>query len=74
MLPSKHTPAGVDARRAALRAWRPDADDALARRPARAPIVDAMDALAALWTAVRWRDGRARTLPESAAGAPFVAV
>ena len=74
VLPSKHTAAGVDDRVAALRQWRTDAAELLAHRPPRTPLIDAMDALAALWTAVRWRDGRARTLPPGAARPPFVAV
>lgn len=74
VLPSKHGAAGVAARIDAVEAWRSDAVAALDRRPTRVPIVDALDALAALWTAIRFRDGRARVIPPDAVAAPRVVV
>ena len=52
----------------------PDVLDTLADTPRDVPLDDALDALAALWSAVRWRDGRARTLPDGAAERPFIVV
>ena len=74
VLVRKATPEGVRQRTEALRSWLPDVDDLLAARPRRVPVADALDALAALWSAVRWRDGTARTLPEGARRPPFIAV
>lgn len=74
VLPSKHGADGVAARTAAVAAWRPDAIAALDRRPSRVPIVDALDALAALWSAIRFRDGRARVIPDTATAPPRVLV
>lgn len=65
---------GVRQRLTALRSWLPDVDAVLAARPAGVPVIDALDALAALWSAARWRDGRARTIPDGATEAPFIAV
>lgn len=65
---------GVLQRRTALRAWLPDVDAVLAARPAGVPVIDALDALAALWSAARWRGGHARTIPTGASRAPFIAV
>lgn len=73
VLPSKHGADGIAQRRACLAGWRPDIESVLATRP-RIPLVDALDALAALWSAVRWRDGRARTLPADATAPPFIAI
>jgi len=73
-LPSKKSAAGVAARFAALRGWRPDTEQVVARAPADVPIDDALDALAALWSALRWREGLARTLPADALAPPFVAI
>jgi predicted RNase H-like nuclease len=74
VLPSKHGAAGVSARIEAVRHWRTDAVAALDDRPRRVPLVDALDALAALWTAIRLRDGRARVIPPDAVAAPRVVV
>lgn len=73
VLPSKHTAAGIAQRREVLTAWRPDVEALLSSRP-RVPVVDALDALAALWTAARWQVGAARTLPSDASAPPFVAI
>jgi predicted RNase H-like nuclease len=62
VLTSKHTVQGRDERRAALSGWL-DVDDALARRPPGAPEQDALDALAAAWTATRVRYGSATVHP-----------
>ena len=48
-------------------------DDLLADAPARVPVNDCLDALAVLWTAERWRDSVARTLPLGAMERPFIA-
>lgn len=68
VLASKRTPAGREERLAALRAWLPDLTDVPAGD-------DAPDALAAAWSAARWLDGSARTLPADppmdAAGRPM---
>ena len=61
-------------RLAALLSWRGDVADALATAPPDVPVDDALDALAALWSAVRWRDGQARTVPADATQRPFIAV
>lgn len=74
VLPSKKTATGVAQRLAALRGWRDDIDDALQQAPADVPIDDALDALAAVWSAARWRDGTARTLPEGATGRPCLTI
>jgi len=65
-LPSKHTAPGAVARRAALGGWLDGLDEALAALPARARTVDALDALAAAWSAARWARGVAEVLPEPA--------
>lgn len=52
VLPRKATTAGVGRRLVALREWC-DADAALATAPDGVPVVDALDALACLWTAER---------------------
>lgn len=74
VLGRKSTAEGIQQRTAALAAWLPEVDSLLAGRPTRVPIVDALDALAALWSAVRWRDGLARTIPLDATEAPFIVV
>jgi predicted RNase H-like nuclease len=74
VLEAKTSAAGVGQRMAALRRWLPDVDEVVARAPRGVPIDDALDALAALWSAKRWRSGRARTIPAGAAAAPFIAV
>lgn len=74
VLPSKKTAAGVGARVLALQAWRPGIARDLAAAPPDVPVDDALDALAALWSAVRWRDGHARTVPDGARVRPFIAI
>lgn len=61
-LPSKRTAVGVAQRLDALAPW-VDAIAALRRCPDRVPVDDALDALAAAWSAARWGAGTARTLP-----------
>jgi predicted RNase H-like nuclease len=56
VLPSKRTPGGRAARVAAARRWLPVLTDP-------PPGHDALDALAAAWSALRWLRGVARTLP-----------
>ncbi len=74
VLDRKKSAAGVGQRIAALLSWRTDIADVLAAAPPDVPADDALDALAALWSAVRWRDGRARTVPVDATEAPFIVV
>jgi len=74
VLASKKSAAGVGQRIAALGAWLDDVGRALASAPHDVPVDDALDALAAAWSAARWRDGRARTLPPSATEPPFIVV
>lgn len=62
VLPPKKTAQGVAARIAALAPWI-DVVEALSTAPARVPVDDALDALAAAWTAVRVADGTARSYP-----------
>jgi predicted RNase H-like nuclease len=73
-LASKKSAAGVGQRIATLHTWLPDLDDALSAAPDDVPIDDALDALACLWTAERWRTGLALTIPEGVAHRPFIAV
>ncbi len=61
-LPPKRTGPGRAARIAALSGW-VDAATALPDRPATARPDDALDALAAAWTALRWLHGDAEVLP-----------
>jgi predicted RNase H-like nuclease len=72
-LPSKKTIEGARARVDALRQIYDEIDEILSRAPARVPMDDCLDALAVLWTAERWRDGVARTLPDEARERPFIA-
>ncbi len=74
VLARKKSAEGVEQRLAVLAAWLPGVVDAVAGRPRDVPIDDALDALAALWSAVRWRDGLARTLPADADAAPRIVV
>lgn len=74
VLASKKSAAGVGQRLVALGAWLDDVDRALSGAPPDVPVDDALDALAAAWSAARWRDGRARTLPSSATSPPFIVV
>jgi hypothetical protein len=56
VLPSKRTAAGREERLATLRGWLPGLEVV-------PPGDDGPDALAAAWSALRWQDGTARTLP-----------
>ena len=62
VLPSKKTAAGVGARIEALSGW-VDVASALRSAPARVPVDDALDALAAAWSAARVADGTATAYP-----------
>jgi predicted RNase H-like nuclease len=66
VLPRKTTTAGVGRRIAALRGW-VDAAAALGDVPDGVPVVDALDALACLWTAERVATGRASRIGDDAA-------
>lgn len=72
-LPSKKTAEGVARRVGALRSAYAGIDDVLARMPERVPVDDCLDALAVLWSAERWRDRRALTLPAATRTPPFIA-
>lgn len=67
VLDSKKSTTGVAQRIEALSAWEPDVTAALARCPSDVPMDDALDALAALWSAHRWATGVATVLPGIAA-------
>jgi predicted RNase H-like nuclease len=67
----KRTAAGVAERVAALQGWT-DVVAALARAPAGVPVDDALDALAAAWTAVRIRAGLAVSYPHDATARPLI--
>lgn len=73
-LASKKTARGVGERLTSLHSWLPRIDAALSDAPADVPTDDALDALIALWSAERWRDRTARTLPPDATAAPFMAI
>ena len=73
-LASKKTARGVGERLTSLRPWLPGIDVALSDAPADVPTDDALDALIALWSAERWRDQTARTLPPDTTAAPFIAI
>lgn len=64
VLDSKKSARGVGQRLSALRGWRSDVARALADAPADVPIDDALDALAALWTADRHARGQSTGLPQ----------
>lgn len=74
VLDSKKRAPGVGQRIASLATWLPDVAEIVGKAPDDVPIDDALDALAALWSATRWRDGTARTLPAGAQRSPFIAV
>jgi predicted RNase H-like nuclease len=74
VLASKKTADGVRQRLDAHATWLPDPRRLVERRPPDVPMDDALDALAALWSAIRWRDGLARTLPPETTVPPFIAV
>jgi predicted RNase H-like nuclease len=71
-LASKKTARGVGERLSALRPWLTTIDAVLADAPPDVPIDDALDALAALWSAERWRDGTAHKVPTDAVRPPFI--
>jgi len=71
VLAPKRTAVGVGQRIAALSGWI-DVVAALAGAPAQVPVDDALDALAAAWTATRVRTGRAQSYPEDAGSAAAV--
>lgn len=62
---SKKTARGVGERLAVLAVRLPSVDvvGALADAPAKVPVDDALDALAAAWSALRWLHGRAEHVP-----------
>lgn len=60
---TKKSAAGLARRAELLRTWLPDVDSHLRARPRRAKEADALDALAAAWSATRWRAGQAESLP-----------
>lgn len=64
-LPPKRTAAGRGARLDVLASWLPDPDAALAAAPRPARPDDALDALAAAWSARRWLAGEAEVLPSA---------
>ena len=66
VLPRKSTTAGVGQRIAAMSGW-VDVAAALGGVPDGVPVVDALDALACLWTAERVAAGRARRIGDDAA-------
>ena len=70
----KSSARGAIQRMDAIAAWVPGLHEVLASAPPRVPLEDALDALAALWSAVRWRDGLAHTLPGDAIERPFIAI
>jgi predicted RNase H-like nuclease len=61
-LAGKRTTVGAAQRIRALSGWRADVIDLLAEVPDGVPINDALDALACLWAAGRWKSGERRTL------------
>jgi predicted RNase H-like nuclease len=64
-LPTKKSARGVAARVAALAdALHLDVLAALHDAPARVPVDDCLDALAAAWSALRWAEGRADSYPD----------
>lgn len=69
----KSSARGVMQRMSALTSWLPHLEAVLATAPPRVPMEDALDALAASWSARRWRAGTARTLPTEARSRPFIA-
>jgi predicted RNase H-like nuclease len=74
VLDRKKSPHGVEQRLTALAEWVPGVRGLVDLRPSRVPVDDALDALAALWSAVRWWGGIARTLPAGSAEPPFIAI
>lgn len=63
VLGSKHTAAGRAQRLAVLQAWVPGLGESIPL-PAGRTAIDALDALAAAWSAARWLAGIARSLPD----------
>ncbi|HVE98166.1 MAG TPA: DUF429 domain-containing protein [Mycobacteriales bacterium] len=60
---TKKTAQGIEERARLLQTWVPDIREHVARRPPRVRADDALDAVAAAWTAARWTQGSADTLP-----------
>lgn len=58
-LSAKRSAKGVAERLAHLRRWFPAIDDSLLQSPARVPVDDVLDAIAAAWSAKRIADGTA---------------
>jgi predicted RNase H-like nuclease len=73
-LSSKKTARGVGQRLAVLLDVFASVADVVSTAPPDVPIDDALDALAALWSAQRWLDGTARTLPLAPGTGPFIAI
>ncbi len=65
VLAPKKTPTGRSERAAALAGWLPDVARSVAAAPRPARPDDALDALAAAWSARRWLTGAAVVLPGS---------
>lgn len=63
VLDSKKSTSGAAQRIEALTAWDPGVTAALARCPTDVPMDDALDALAALWSAQRHAEGRSSGIP-----------
>ena len=63
VLDGKKSARGVGQRLAALASWLPDVAAVVGTAPVGVPIDDALDALAALWSARRLAAGTANTLP-----------
>ena len=58
-LPGKRTTAGIGRRLQLLQTWLPTVVEVLATAPSPAGVDDALDALACVWVACRWRRGEA---------------
>ena len=61
-LPGKRSTAGIGRRLQLLQTWLPGVLEALATAPSEARTDDALDALACVWVARRWRSGQATVL------------
>ena len=64
VLPSKKSTPGIAERISALADWDPDTAKALTRCPDDVPMDDALDALAALWSAERQAQERSVSIPD----------
>jgi predicted RNase H-like nuclease len=75
VLDGKKSARGVGQRLAALQSWLPEVATVVGAAPIGVPIDDALDALAALWSARRLMAGIARTLPaDPAPGAAYMTI